>query len=61
MNLNLTSQEMEVLLSITSQVAHNSEQHEQVWRKVSKEFLRKFDEVRASERLQENYQLTGGK
>jgi hypothetical protein len=52
---------MEVLLSITSQVAHNSEQHEQVWRKVSKEFLRKFDEVRASERLQDNYQLTGGK
>jgi hypothetical protein len=61
MNLDLTSQEMEVLLSITAENARHGEQAEALWRKVSKEFNRKFDAVREVEELRKSHQLTGGK
>jgi hypothetical protein len=37
MNLDLTRQEMETLLSLTAGMAHVSDQADSLWRKVSKE------------------------
>lgn len=61
MNLDLTSQEMEVLLSITAENARHSDQAQALWLKVSKEFTRRYDAVREVEQLRNSYQLTGGK
>lgn len=50
MNLDLTSKEMEVLLSYTAQGARYGDINYRLWQKVSKEFARKYDEVKDTER-----------
>lgn len=51
MNLNLTSQEMEVLLSLTANHSFMGEINDSLWRKVSAEFVRRYDEVKGSEQV----------
>lgn len=49
MNLDLTSKEMEVLLSYTAQGSIHGNINYRLWQKVSKEFARKYDEVKDTE------------
>jgi hypothetical protein len=49
MNLNLTSKEMEIILSLTANNAHHGEECDSLWRKVSQEFTRRYEQVRAAE------------
>jgi hypothetical protein len=51
MELNLTSKELEVLLSLTAQSSHLSEYNETLWRKVSKEFFKSFREAQEHEEM----------
>ena len=60
MNLDLTAQEMETLLSLTAGMAHHSEECNSIWRKVSEEFVRRYDQVREVEQLRKTYQLQTG-
>lgn len=50
MNLDLTSKEMEVLLFYTAQGSIHGEINHRLWQKVSKEFARKYDEVKDTEK-----------
>jgi hypothetical protein len=42
MNLDLTTREMETLLSLTAGMAHHSEECNSIWRKVSKEVMKQL-------------------
>ena len=57
MNLDLTSKEMETLLSLTAGMSHHSEECEAIWRKVSKEFNRKWHEVKGVEDFKKEHGL----
>ena len=50
-NLDLTANEMQILLSVTSDIAHHGEAHHALWVKVSEEFAREWQRVRDKERL----------
>jgi hypothetical protein len=49
MNLDLTVQEMELLLGLTANTSYQSETNDSLWRKVSKEFVRNYREAQARE------------
>jgi predicted thioredoxin/glutaredoxin len=49
MKLNLSSKEMEIILSLTANASHLSKEHHSLWRKVSHGFVREFNQIRALE------------
>lgn len=51
MNLNLTTAEMEILLSLTANTSYYSEANDTLWRKVSKEFVRTYNETKGREQF----------
>lgn len=51
MELNLTSREMEILLSITADNSRNGYDSDSLWRKVSAQFVLTYDAVRDSEKV----------
>lgn len=57
MNLNLTSKEMEILLSLTAGMSHHSDMNHALWLKVSNEFSRKFHEVKGVEDFKKEHGL----
>ena len=50
MKLELTSKEMEILLSLTANHSFNGDDFYSLWEKVSAEFCRTWDAVRDSEK-----------
>jgi flavoprotein len=55
MNLDLTSKQMEILLSLTANNSINGEEYYDLWHKVSKEFRRRYDEVKAGEKFKKEH------
>jgi hypothetical protein len=51
MNLSLTSKEMEIILSLTSNASIQGDAYDSLWRKVSANFIDEFNQVREAERI----------